>query len=245
MTLHSPTLAADLRRPLIIVRARAQDLPLRLREASGDVTPASGTLALYRGAVQGEATGDLYVTGAITPGSTSTYALSAVPTTEALSSLWSAVWTWVYGGVTYSDRQRAVLVGQDLRPRVSVDDLYLEQPDMRHPARLPSGQSSWQPQITAAWDEILQQLTATGKQPWLSVDAADLYRWHLLLSLSRCCAAIPGGTDSHYQSAAARYRAEADRAELQVTIEYESNPGTSVSVGPSVIPLAPRGRPAW
>jgi len=242
MTLSSPSLAADLHLPLIIVRGQVQDLPLRLREAGVDVAPSSGTVALYRDA---GLTSAYLSPAAITPGSTSYYSLPAVPATEALSALWVALWGWSYGGVAYSDRQRVVLVGQELRPRVSVDDLYPEQPDLRLPARVPPGQSTWQPQISSAWDEILQALTARQRQPWLAIDAADLYRWHLLLSLSRACGAIPTEAGSHYQEAASRYRAEARSAELALTIEYEASPGTSKAVGPCVIPLAPRGRPAW
>lgn len=242
MTLASPSLAADLRRPLVITRGRAQDLPLRLREAGIDVAPTSGTLALYRDAAQAST---YLAASAFTPGATSIYALPAVPTTESLSAKWIALWTWIVSGVTYSDRQRVILVGQDLRPRVSVDDLYLEQPDLRHAARLPAGQTTWQPQISAAWDDLIQWLTSAGRSPWLSVDGADLYRLHLLASLARACAAIPSPPDGHYAAAAIRYRREAADALNGLHIEYETEQGISRAVGPSIYPAAPQDRPRW
>lgn len=239
MTLSSQSLAADLHRPLIIVRGRAQDLPLRLREAGVDVTPASGTVALYRDALQSST---YLAPAALTPGATSYYPLPAVPATEALSANWVATWTWIASTVTYSDRQRVVLVGQELRPRVSVDDLYGPEPDLRHPARIPAGQTTHQPQISSAWDDILSDLTRRGRQPWLAIDAGDLYQLHLLRSLARVCGAIPGAPDSHYQQAASRYRREAEAAFIGLSIEYEAEQGTSRAAGPSVIPLAPAGR---
>ncbi len=241
MTLHSSSLAPDWKTPLIIVRGIAQDIGIRLRDAGSVVTPASGTVGLYRDVGETNA----YLSpAALTPGATSTYALPAVTASEPLSSEWVAVWSFVYGGLTYRRRQRAILVGTAIGPRVSDEDLYSEEPTLRHPARLPEGQTSWQPQISAAWVEILNSLTDRGKQPWLAIDDLDLYQWHRKLSLAKACAAIPDD-DGHFGRGASRYRREAAAAEIVCSITYETTPGVNRNVGPSVIPCAPSGRPRW
>jgi hypothetical protein len=242
VTLHSSSLAPDWKTPLIIVRGISQDLGIRLRDAGSVVTPTSGTVALYRDV--GET--DTYLAPtALTPGATSLYTLPAVAASEALASDWVAIWPIVSGALTYRFRQRALLVGTAIHPRVSDEDLYGEEPTLRHPARLPEGQTSWQPQISDAWVEILNSLTARGKQPWLSIDDLDLYRWLKKLSLAKACAAIPDEAGGHYSLAASRYRKEAGIAEVTCTINYETSPGVNRNAGPSVIPCAPRGRPVW
>lgn len=206
------------------------------------VTPTSGTVALYRDT----AGGNTYLAAsAITVGTTSIYTLPAIAASEPLSSLWTAAWSVVYNTLIYGFRQRAVLVGSRLTPRVADEDLYSLEPDLRHPARLPTGQTSWQTQVSQAWASILRQLTAAGKRPWLAVDDSDLYEWHLREALAMACAAIPGEQGSHYQAAAARYRQESRRAELECRIEYEDEPGYNRAVGPCIIPAAPIGRPTW
>lgn len=241
MTLHSQSLSPDWKTPLILVRGVAQEIGIRLRDAGAVVTPASGSVSLYRDTL---AT-DLYYSGALTPGPTSTRALAAIPATEGLSADWVASWPIVHAGLTYTFRQRAILVGQQISPRISDEDLYTIEPDLRLPARLPAGQTSWQAQISEAWAWIVNSLTARGKQPWLAVDMLDLRGLHLYASLASVCAAIPSPAGGHYADAAPRYRADARRLLLELSIEYEAEPSTHTAAGPSVIPLAPRGRPSW
>jgi len=242
VTLHSQTLSPDFKIPLIVPRGVAWDLGLRLRESGSEVTPDSASVSIYRdtGAL------DLYVaSGALTPGTTTLYAMSAIPSTESLSLDWIAVWTVVHGGNTYPIRQRFCLVGTPLMPRVDQEDLYDDEPDLRQPARMPEGQTTWSQQVGAAWNDIVNTLTRRGKKPWLIVDDSDLYHWHYYAALSKVCAAIPGEAGSHYKEAAIRYRAEAARRELALSVEYEDNPGSRAAIGPSVYPCAPRGRPVW
>lgn len=243
MTLHSQTLSPDWKVPQIVQRGVTTPLGLRLRDAGTVVTALATAISVDVYTDSGET--DLFVSsGALTPADTTEYDLVTTASTD-LSMDWVARWSDTYAGREYTHRQRVCIVGTMLSPRLDVEDLYTEEPDLRHAARLPAGQTSWSPQILAGWYDLIGRLTRRGAQPWLSVDLSDVYQWHLYLSLVRACSAIPSAAGSHYAEAAARYRAEAHRRELQLTIEYETTGGTHTAAGPSVIPLAPRGRPAW
>jgi hypothetical protein len=241
MTLHSTSLAPDWKTPLILIRGVAQDIGIRLRDAGAVVTPASGTVSLYRD------TGgsNLYVSAAVTPGATSTAALSAIPSTESLSAEWIAKWVMVSASLTYTFRQRAILVGTGIYPRISDEDLYTDEPSLQHRTRMPEGQTSWGTQIGEAWAAIICDLTSRGKRPWLAVDDLDLRTWHKYATLAMVCAAIPAEPGSHYATAAERYRHEARNAALTCRIEYEEAPVVHRGVGRSVIPCAPRRPYPW
>lgn len=241
MTLHSQSLTPDWKTRLVVPRGVLWPIGIRLRESGAVVTPSAASVSLYRDT----SASSLYVaSGALTPGATTEYALT-VASSEALSSDWIAVWAATVATVVYSWRQRVYLVGSPLAFRVDQEDLYGTEPDLRHPARLPAGQTTWTPQILAARDAITQRLTATGKRPWLAVDASDLYQLELAEALALACAAIPSQAGSHYAEAAARHRAEAARLELTLGVEYEDAPSVTRAVGPTMYPAAPVGRPAW
>jgi hypothetical protein len=242
LTLPSRTLAPDFRLPLILQRAVATDVGLRLRDGGSVITPSSASVSVYRdtGAT------DLVQTAVATPGDTSIASLSATSSTESLSAEWVAAWTWVASGVTYTDRQRVILVGQVPRPRVACEDVYGGDgvPELRHPARLPSGQTDWSPQVSAAWDEVLRTLTARGKRPWLTVDDTDLYAWHLALSVHHACAAVPSAQGEYFHGLTSEWRKRADAAYHDLTIEYEDAPQIRKAAGRTLYAAAPR-RPLW
>lgn len=242
MALASRTLAPDFRLPLLLQRGMAQDVGLRLRDGSSVVTPSSASVSVYRdtGAT------DLVQTATATPGTTSIASLAATSSTEPLSSEWVAVWTWVASTVTYTDRQRVILVGQIPRPRVAVEDLYGGDgvPELRHPARLPAGQTDWAPQVSAAWDEVLRSLTARGKRPWLTVDDSDLYAWHLALSIHHACASIPAAEGDFFARTTREWRERAREALMALALEYEDAPQVHKSAAPWAYPAAPK-RPRW
>jgi hypothetical protein len=152
-------------------------------------------------------------------------------------------WSPTVSSVAYVFQQRAFLVGRAPTPRVDQEDLYRLESELRVPARLPKGQTSWADQILEAWYQILRTLTGKGRQPWLAVDDSDLYEWHLRLALTICCRTVPGDEGGHFHRAAQRYEKEASDAALECRIEYEHEPEVRVNVGPSVIPCAPIGRP--
>lgn len=242
MTVASRSIALDARLPLLILRGQAQDLGFRLRDGGSTITPTSGTVYLYRESGMS----NLYTSGAITPGTTSTYTLGAIPTTEALSADWVAKLVVVYSSITYTFRQRAILVGTLPYPRVDVEDLYGGDgvPELRHPSRLPAGQTSWAPQVSAAWDEILRILTQTGKRPWLAIDDSDLYHIHLLTSLRNACSSVIE-TTGYFVGKAAELKRMVEDAWTTLTIEYEDASGYAKTAGRPLIPCAPVGRPRW
>lgn len=237
MTLLARTLSPDWgQAPEIIERTVAQRLEMRLRAAGAVVAPTSGTLAIYRDVSEDSA----YLSPvAYTPGDTSYYSLPAVSSSESLTDQWVEVWTAVSGGVTGRWRRRCWLVGYAPTPRVDAEDLYAVVPELRHPARLPAGQTSWSPQILRAWDTILQVLTGRGKRPWLTIDGADLYAWHQVLSAHLACDAVVSDEGAYFSRRSRELRQDAIRAEQTLRISYEETPTERTAVGPSVISLAP------
>jgi hypothetical protein len=243
MTLHSPSLAPDWKTVEVVRRGSTWPLGLRLRQAGVVVTASATAISvdIYKDTAESTSFAS---SGAITPADLTEYDL-VTTSTEDLSLDWVARWSYTYAGVTYQERQRICIVGTVPRPRVDPEDLFSEQPDLQHAARLPAGQDDWTPQIVAAWYDMIGRLTRRGKQPWLSIDTSDLYHLHLYMALAKCCAAIPSAAGQHYATKADEYRAESIRRENTLTIEYETDAGTNRSVGPCVIPLAPAGRPSW
>lgn len=237
MTLPSRTITPDWGQAAeIIERGQARTLGLRLRQGGVVITPTSGSLTIYRDA--GESS--IYLsTSALTPGAVSTYDLPAVPTTESLSDLWVSLWSWVVSGVTYRQRRRTFLVGYAPGMRLDDTDLYAVVPELRHPARLPAGQTSWGPQILRTWDAILAALTARGKRPWLTIDQADLFAWHQVWAAAEACSAVPADQGTYLPTRARELRADALRAEANLRIEYEDAQQVRASAGRSVISMAP------
>ena len=218
------------------------DAGLRLRDAGAVVTPDDDpAVSFYRDS----GAADLYASGTAAKGTTSLFPLSAVASTEALSADWLATWALEVSGAAYFFRQRVLLVGTPISPRVSDEDLYSEEPDLQHPSRLPINQTDWSKQILEAWYDVIRELTRRGKKPWLAVDLLDLYRWHLRAALARACGAVPSEAGGHYAEAASRYRHEAREAALVCAIEYEDESQVGKAAGRSVIPCAPLRRSRW
>lgn len=238
MTLHSPSLAPDWKIPLLIRAGSTRSAWLRLRQGGEVVTKDCTAIStkVYKDTSASTLFSD---SGALTPADTTEFPITPG---DDLSLDWIARWSWTYGGVTYQDTQRVCVVGQLPVSRVALEDLYDEEPDLRHAARLPQGQADFTPQILSAYYDIIKRLTRRGKEPWKSIDPGDFYEWHKAKSLAKSCGAIPSAAGQHYYEAAARYRALADRLYHTLTIERDDSPGEHRAAGPSVVPLAPSDR---
>lgn len=243
MALHEPGLAADWKTAIVAPRGQTWPIGIRLRLAGVVVTADCSAISVDVYKDTGEST--LFASsGALTPAATTTYDL-VTTSTESLSLDWITKWTVTYLGNIYTYRQRLALVGTMLSPRVDQEDLYDDEPDLRLPARIPSGQTDFSPQILAAWYDVIKTLTSRNKEPWLAVDDSDLYHYHYYKALAKVCGAIPSPAGGHYAEAAARYRAEAGRRENALYVEYEDATGNHKPVGPAVYRAGPRGRPSW
>ena len=233
MTL-SLSLRPDWRYPALIQIGVATIVGLRLRQGGVVVTPASGSLTVYR-------SGTSYATPAVTVGTTSTATVPAIASTTAPEEGWRLDWSATISGVSYQFSQSALLVGSIPALLIDDEDLYREVPDLNHSTRYPSGQTSWNPQVEEAGFAVLQRLTSDGRRPWLSVDPTDLRRWQLCEALARACGSIV--SDGYFANEATRWRSEAIRAAETCRITYATSPTNHDSQG--MIRCGAQGRPRW
>lgn len=175
---------AEQSRPVYLVRGAAQTIeqPWTSGDAATVVAPTSATVTVRNAA--GNAAGSPAISGAAATitGSIMTYAItSAILDAETLGAHWQIEWTPVYGGVTYPPIvRRASLCRRDLVCPVSNRSILTVHPEW---TTYPAGQSSWTPQIEAAWDWVCQQIEETGRRPELVVGADTLYRTTLFKAL--------------------------------------------------------------
>lgn len=175
---------AEQSRPVYLVRGAAQTIeqPWTSGDSATVVAPTSATVTVRNAA--GSAAGSPAISGsaAAITGSIMTYSItSAILDAETLGAHWQIEWTPVYGGVTYPPIvRRASLCRRDLVCPVSNRSILTVHPEW---TTYPAGQSSWTPQIEAAWDWVCQQIEETGRRPELVVGADTLYRTTLFKAL--------------------------------------------------------------
>jgi len=240
--------------PYLIERGKAQTItaPIRYGTSGSLVAPASGTIQV----VQPDGT-DLVAAGtAITVASSmATYDLTAVmlPSTLALGAGYEVRWTLTFGTTVYPTYRQSAYLCEYVPPCViAVSDLYTRLPELR--ARIPQWQgdssrggdgTGWQPQIDAAYYELLQRLLDNGKTPWLIREVTGYREVLLVRALQMCVQAIPHGLDSDWPSVSKDLYFELQRAEARFRIQYSSDDASERRAGGGPIRLCPVGRPSW
>ena len=118
-----------------------------------------------------------------------------------------------------------------------LSDLYGRHVDLQR--RLPTGVSSWQAKLDAAFGEIEGRLLEGGVRPWLILAPSALRRCHLALSLSMIFSELSqGATGTADADLSARYRQEYADAWTSLTF-----PQADPTTGQDADPGRRRGRP--
>lgn len=205
--------------PTYLERDRANPLRLAVHNGQSQVTPTSGTFSLY------DATNTAVVSASavtITDSYATITVAAATLTSKSLGAGWRVEWTLVMpDGNTHLFRNAAALVRVRLPPAATEADLLRLHPDLR--AYLPSGQTSWQDQLDAAWEYVVvQRLEGTGKRPYLVISQSSLTAPHTFETLAIIGAALSGGDEEsrwgHFEK---RYSVMAAAAWANCNFEYD------------------------
>jgi hypothetical protein len=190
----------DLRTPAMLVATGSTAVSLRLKDGVSLVSLTGGTLAVY------DATGAAHSTPAVAE---SADVLSATVTLsgETPGRGWRLDWTATQtGGAVIRLSQAAIVVRLGAVCPVESDDIKRMHPELF--GVYPTGQTSWQPQVDAAWAEVQATLAQTAS---VSVDRVTdpsvLYPLVLRLALVQACR-IGRGASGKLAELAAMYQAE-------------------------------------
>lgn len=213
--------------PVVIQRGQEQLLSCPVYLSGALVAPSSGTVTIY------DASGAAVVSavGITVASSIATYTLPAATTTALLPEEgWRVEWTLTISSVVHSFRSDAVLVHRRLYPVITDLDLTGLHPDLS--SRLPTGVTSWQGAIDAAWGEIEGRLLEGGVRPWLILSPSALRRSHLALTLSRIFTGLTQGAPETAEARLAeQYRQEYSSAWTALTFP-QADPTTGADGSP-------------
>ena len=247
MALSPTTYALGRRMPLLLVRGSAQriEAPVRRGSTGALVAPTSGTVTITR------PDGTALVSAASVTISSSVAGYTLTPgAAETLGAGWTVSWSLAMtDGDMPSWREEAYLCEYVPPCSVSAADLYVVIPELRY--RVPEAQGStgtnegWQPQIDAAYEDLLRRLIDDGHRPWQIRTVSGYHGWLLARAIQRCIEAIPTTPNDSWETErrSAHFRFVAAAADLRVQYVTE-DPTYRTGVGP-VIRLASPGRAAW
>lgn len=146
-------------------------------------------------------------------------------------------------GGTFEVREQAMVV-QYLPPcTVSEATLYKAWPELQH--RIPQSQGprgsavGWQPQIDAAYEELIRRLLSDSRQPWTIVDSVGAHEFLLARAVQNCIAAITYGPDTPIGEAAKNWSFRARSAEGALRFIHESSSTPLREAATPSIRLAP------
>lgn len=220
--------------PCVIQRGQEQALACPVYLSGALVAPSGGTVTIYDGS------GAVVVDAAAVTvsGSIATYTLSSGATSSRTpEDGWRVEWALTIASSVHTFRTDAVLVHRRLYPVVVDTDLYGRHADLQR--RLPTGSTSWQAKLDAAFGEIEGRLLEGGVRPWLILAPSALRRSHLALTLSLIFAELSqGATGTADAELSARYRQEYADAWTALTFP-QADPDTGQDTDPS----RRRGRP--
>jgi len=181
--------------------------------------------------------------------STAQYDLT-LSSSETLGAGWTILWDLSFSGVAYPTFRQSAYVVDYVPPNViSAVDLYGELPELRH--RIPQSQGErgddvgWQPQIDAAYYELLQLLIDDGRRPWLIREVTGYREWCLARALQRCVQAIPYKGDSTWAQASKELAFRLKRARAGLRFQYSDEDADVRRAASPVITLGPVARVSW
>lgn len=198
--------------PTVIQRGQEQVLSCPVYLAGSLVIPTGGTIVIYDGSNQVLLNESISVAGSI-----ATYTLLAAITSGLQpEDGWRVEWTLILSGISHIFRNDAVLVYRRLYPVIADSDLYQLQNSLSR--RMPTGITSWQAKIDAAWGEIESRLLEGGLRPWLILSPSALRRAHLSLTLCRIFDELSqGNAETQEAKQADSYRQEYQSAWANLT----------------------------
>lgn len=181
-----------IRLPAYIERERTTVLTLPLYRDGALAAPSSGTITIFNAANQEVVS---VATVAISSLVATYSVLTASVASQQLGPGWRVEWSLVMGD-TYSHvyRQDAALVRCRLAPVVTDADLYARHSDLA--AFLPTGSTTWQTWIEAAWEDIVGRLEGAGRRPYLVLSPEALRPVHLCAALAIICRDLAGTGDA-------------------------------------------------
>lgn len=234
--------------PYLLQRGASQtiDCPVRHGSGGGLVAPSSpGSTYVVRkpggtplASVAPAAISSSIATGTVNPSAT-----------EALGAGYTVEWSLEIGGIAYPVRLDAYLCDWVPVCPVSEVDLYSRLPELRH--RVPQSQGpngsgeGWQPQIDAAWYELVRRLLSDGAKPWTIRGVHGGYDWVLVRALQLCVDAVAVGLDETLAERKRQLHFDMQRVSAALRFQFDEDaPSLRRGQGP-VLRLAPVGRPTW
>jgi hypothetical protein len=234
--------------PYMVQRGLATTLtaPIRYGMTGALVAPASGTVTVVRP----DSTSLVSAAAVTVASSTATYALSAVASTETLGEGWEVRWVLTFGAEVYETwRHPMILCEYVPRNSVSEADMYVRIPELRH--RIPQAQGSsgdstgWQPQIDAAYYELLNRLRGSGKAIEHLRESSAYQEWLLVRACQLAVGGISYGPETSWAQHAKELAFEMARVEARMTISDDRDDAGVRRAGAGRINLCPVGRPSW
>ena len=246
MAIRTETYALARPVPYMVQRGVKQTLACPIRYQGSLVTPDSGTVTIVD-----PSGAEVVSSAAVTvAGSQATYEWT--PDADATEgSGWEVRWSLVFGGDQYPTYYITLYVVDYVPPPcITEEDIYTREPELRY--QVPQAQGSrgdssgWQPQLDAAYYDLLQRLLDTGREPWEIREVHGYRAWLLARSLELVClAASSGGGGDTWMARATHYMHEGRRATAALRIQYRDDDAGTRRAGPGIVTLAPVGREPW
>lgn len=183
------------------------------------VAPTLGTVSIY------DASNNAVVSAAAVTitASVATYTLAAASvTSSAYGAGWRVEWSLTMPDTyTHVYRQSASLVRVKHACPITDADLLDLHPDLA--SYYPSGQTSYQRQIGAVWEDCQSWLERGGRRPYLITDASALRPWVRAAALHIVCQMHAGDGDetNKWARLADMYGAAAITERDSLTLEYD------------------------
>lgn len=211
--------------PYYLERERDNALAFGLYRDGAVVSPTSGTFTLQYGTTlvvnaRSVTVASSKATVTVTASELSTYSYSPG---------WIATWSLLMpDGVTHVYRKSASLCRVRLACPTTLGHLLVRFPDLNN--YLPSGQSTWQPQLDKVWLDVQMWLEGQGRRPYLVTDGYALLPLVEAETLAMIFELMAGNGDasSTWMARADQWRNRADHLRGSIKLEYdETDSGTA------------------
>ncbi len=206
-----------------IERARPTDLRVRVYAAGSLVAPteAGSTVSVYNDS--NEAVIDAQ--GVTVTSSIATYEVQAADVAdESFGAGWRVEWSLLMPDeFVHPFREEASLVRCKLHPAVTDADLLERHPELSN--YIPTGQTSWQPQVLAAWRDVNDRLEEDARRPALIMSSSALRMVTLFHTLEIVCGllAAAGAADNRWHVEEEKYRTRYESAWGRLTFDYDED----------------------
>jgi len=246
MALSSTQYAPARQAPLLLSRAVEQTIqaPVRYGSTGALQAPVSGTITVRRPDLTALVSG-----AAVTVSSSAAQYTLTPAASEALGAGWTVEWSLTMTDGLFQWREEAFLCEWVPPNAISAADLYRVKPELRYripEAQGPSGtDEGWQPQIDAAYFELIQRLIDHGRRPWLIRSVAGYRLWLLCRAVQIAIEAIPSVVGDDWDGAKKTAHFAMIRAAADLQIQYSEDDPNVRTGGSGVFRMASPGRPAW